>query len=338
MSKIRRFLLITVGLLIFIAYLVYSNPFKAFSEITDFKLSLFLIALFINHSGLFFFALSWYILLRALSIDVSAWRSIQVTFISLFLVWIIPIPVGTEILRAYLIRDEKENNLGKAIASVTVHKAYYNLAFGIMIGIGVFVVTILSGGNIPIRRELVYFVIIFAGISSIVFAAILHNPALKYIFNLLPDWIFDKIFKDLEMDEYGYPLIISEIGDAVTRLARYPYHNLLSFMLLAFKWSTGSIVAYLIALAFGNPINFWLIVLIYAVVEFIQQINFIIPGGLGVIDAGLTGAFILIGVPLSLVSAISLLTRLVTYWLELVLCAGVTFQYGYKKTMLDYLE
>ena len=81
-----------------------------------------------------------------------------------------------------------------------------------------------------------------------------------------------------------------------------------------------------------------MVVLIYAVIEFIQQLNILIPSGLGVVDAGLTGAFILIGVPMETASAISLLTRLATYWFELVLCGLVSFQFGYREALRDYIE
>ena len=74
------------------------------------------------------------------------------------------------------------------------------------------------------------------------------------------------------------------------------------------------------------------------VIEFIQQLNILIPSGLGVVDAGLTGAFVIVGVPLSLASAISLLTRLATYWFELVLCAVVSFRYGYRESLKEYIE
>ena len=76
----------------------------------------------------------------------------------------------------------------------------------------------------------------------------------------------------------------------------------------------------------------------YAVIEFIQQLNILIPGGLGVIDASLTGAFVILGMPLSVASAISLLTRLATYWFELLLCGAVTFMFGYGETLKEYLE
>ncbi len=100
----------------------------------------------------------------------------------------------------------------------------------------------------------------------------------------------------------------------------------------------GKVTTYIIAVSLGWRIDFWVVVLIYALIEFIQQLNVFIPGGLGIIDASLTGAFVVLGVPLSMASAISLLTRLATYWLELCLAAAVTFLYGYQEALGEYLD
>jgi uncharacterized protein (TIRG00374 family) len=73
------------------------------------------------------------------------------------------------------------------------------------------------------------------------------------------------------------------------------------------------------------------------VIEFIQQLNVLIPSGLGVVDAGLTGAFMLVGAPIESASAISFLTRLATYWFELVLCGIISFQFGFREALKNYL-
>jgi uncharacterized protein (TIRG00374 family) len=92
--------------------------------------------------------------------------------------------------------------------------------------------------------------------------------------------------------------------------------NLLSIILIGFHWSTGAITAYMVSISLNEPINFWVVVLVYSVIEFIQQLNFIIPSGIGIVDAGLAGALVVVGVPLQVAGAISLLTRLATYWFE----------------------
>ena len=336
-SKKRRGLLFTsVGLIIFLVYLAYSNPFSVLMEVGRFDPWIFAMAVLVNYVGLFFFSASWYLLLRALGVGIGVWESVQSMFISLFVVWLVPIPMGTEIIRAYLVKDEENSDMGKAIASVVVHKAYYNIAFGLLITLGALMVTVFRGGPIPVRPELVFFVIVFAVVSSVIYGLFLNPNLLMTVYRRSPSWVRRNVFDrmvDSRMRERGFPAVIEEIDSAVRSLMAQPLNNFASILMVAFHWSTGSLTAYMVALSLGTPIDFWVIVLIYALIEFIQQLNVFIPGGLGIIDASLTGAFVLLGVPLSLASAISLLTRLATYWFEVILCALVSFRYGYKESV-----
>jgi len=340
LRKRRGLLLTSIGVVIFAAYLAWSNPFKVLLEVGRFDLIAFTLAVLVNYVGLLCFASSWFLLLRVLGIDIGFWRAVQAMFISLFVVWMIPIPVGTEIIRAYLVKDEKGADMGKAISSVVVHKAYYNIAFGVLIGAAVIMVTVFRGGAIPVRPELVWFVILFAAVSSVIYGMILSPDLLRRLYGVSPPWakrnLFDRLY-DPSQGGGGFPAVIGEIEASVNSLMGKPVHNVLSIFMVAFHWSTGALTAYLVSLSLGQPIDFWVVVLIYAVIEFIQQLNILIPGGLGIIDASLTGAFVFMGIPLNVASAISLMTRMATYWLELVLCAAVSFLFGYKESLKEYL-
>ena len=155
-----------------------------------------------------------------------------------------------------------------------------------------------------------------------------------------PMWLKTRMQKMIYSTNFGFNSFndfVYQIEDSLKTLRKKPLENVLSLLLVGFHWSTGAITAYMVAISLNEPINFWVIVLIYAVIEFIQQLNFIIPGGLGVVDAGLAGALVVVGVPLEVAGAISLLTRLATYWFELVLCGFVSFQFGYRETLRKYL-
>ena len=300
----------------------------------------FSLALAINYAGMFFFAASWYILLRVLGVGVGLWEAVRAMFASLFVVWLIPIPVGTEIVRVYLVRDEENSGMGKAIASVVVHKAYYNISFGLLIALASLMVTAFWQGPKPVSPGFVALVILFALGSSVIYGLFLRPATLMAVYGRSPGWVRRNLFDrlgDTTRDEGGFLSMVREIEAAVGTLRGKPLWNLLSILMVAFHWITGSLTAYIVALSLGWRIDFWVIVLVYALIEFIQQLNVFIPGGLGIIDASLTSAFFVLGVPLSTASAISLLTRLATYWLELVLAAAVTFIFGYQEALGEYL-
>ena len=328
-----------IGLLLFALYLLWTNPFRVLLEAGRLNLPLFLLSILINDAGLLLFALSWHLLLRGMGVRVSALKSVLTTFISLFVVWLMPIPIGSELIRAYLMRNEEGSDLGKAAASVMIHKAMYNLSFGLLITLAA-VIEAWRGVNLPIEKGLLLFVVFFGVSTSIIFSLLLTPSLLRGIYRRLPNWLRVRVergLNDPRIGAGGFEALINGVEDALSTLRSKPLLNLSAFLMVAFQWSTGSITTWLVAMSLGCRIDFWIIVVLYAAVEFIQQLNIVIPGGLGIVDAGLTGSLYLLGLPLSLSSAISLLTRLVTYWLELLLCAVFSLYYGYRELLGEYL-
>ena len=111
LEKRRSFLLTSLGVVIFAVYLAYSNPFRVILEVGRLDVIVFILAVAINYLGLFFFAYSWYLLLKVLKVRISLWDGVRAMFVSLFIVWMIPIPVGTEIIRAYMVRDKENSDM-----------------------------------------------------------------------------------------------------------------------------------------------------------------------------------------------------------------------------------
>ncbi len=329
------------GVILFVIYLAYTNPFKVLTEVGRFDPWMFIAAVGVNYIGLVFLSSSWHILLRGLGFKSSLWESIQISFTGLFVVWVLPFPSGFEIIRAYLIKDKEGGNIGKAVSSVIISKVYYFLSFGIMISLGAISIHFINGGVIPIRPEFIWFTVIFALLNTAFFAVILAPNTLMGLYQKSPEWIkkrLEKYFYSSKFGLYSFEDFVWEVHNSLTRLRQKPLENLMSLVLVGFHWSTGAITAYMVSQSLNEPINFWVIVLIYAVIEFIQQLNFFIPSGLGIVDAGLAGALVAVGVSLGVASAISLLTRLATYWFELIICGIVAFQFGYREVLAEVLD
>lgn len=328
-----------IGAIFFFIYLIWADPFEILFEAGRFNLYVFLIAVLLNYIGLFFLALSWHIILKILGVGINVWRSLQITFVSMFVVWLFPVPSGVEIIRAYLVKDEANSNLGKAVSSVIVNKVYYFIAFCVLIVSGAFMVTFVQGDVIPVDERYVWFVVIYALMNTVLFGVVMKPKTLIGLHEKSPDWVRENLFYRIYGHQRGlggFKRFTDEVGKSLKDLRNSPGLNLVSLFLVAFHWSTGSVTAYMVAMSLGYRIDFWVIVLIYAVIEFIQQLNVVIPSGLGIVDAGLTGALVVVGVPLGASSAISLLTRLATYWFELVLCGIVSFHFGYREALKDF--
>lgn len=329
-----------IGVVFFVIYLIWANPFVVFAQVGVFNISIYAIAIIIDLIGLLLWSTSWYLILKAMRVKIDLWETTQLSFTSLFIGWLAPLPLMTEMVRAYLIKDRSTSNLGKGLSSVLVHRSYYNIAFGVVIG-GTALLTVASGREIPINTEVCLFLTAFALISVVVFSLMLNTRALRYIYGKSPAWVKSKVFdryRDPESGEEGFTSMIADIGEAVRDMRAEMGLNILAFAMLLFHWSAGAITAYLSAEALGVHLEVSTIVFAYAVVEFLQQMNFFIPSGIGLLDAGLAGALVLAGVPLSMAAAISLLTRLATYWLEVVVCVPFAFRFGYKEFLAKYFS
>ena len=321
-----------LGLVLFIAYLAYTNPFSVILEAGRLNPWLYALAVAVDMVGLLFLAGSWHVLLRAMGARLSLWRTAQVTLTGLFVVFLFPVPSGFEIVRAYLVKDEEGLDLGKAVSSVVVSKVYYFVAFSALVLAAAFVVTVLRGGVILIQPMLVWLVVAYAALNTLVLSVLLSPRLLSRLYDGSPVWVRRRLLDRLynpELGLGGFNGFLDEMSRAREALRRRPAASLLSVLMSGLHWGSGALTTYLVALSLGEPISIWVVILIYGVVEFIQQLNVVIPSGLGVVDAGLTGALSATGVPLGVAAAISLLTRLATYWLELVVCGLVSIHLGY---------
>lgn len=334
-----RLIFISVGLILFVLYLALSNPFSILLEVGRFRPEPFILAVAVNNLGLLLFAISWYIILRSMGADLDLWEAIRATFVSFFVIWLIPIPVGSEIIRAHLISKDGNPRLGRAVASLAVHKSMYNVSFGVLIASSA-IITFARKGGIPLNASLISFVVLYAVASSILFLALLSPRFLRWIHSHLPEGLLRLLpMGPKGPGEVGERIqrLIGEMEEAVNSIKSRILPNLVALIMVALHWSSGSIATYLVALSLGERLDMVEVFLVYAVIEFIQQLNIVIPGGIGIIDAGLTGALVLIGIPLQMASAISLLTRLVTYWLEVLLSSAFSFHYGYREALKGYL-
>ena len=58
-----------------------------------------------------------------------------------------------------------------------MHRAYYNIAFGLIIGGDHCLSTLVSGGQIPINPEVSWFLTVFAFVSVAIFSLTLNTSA-----------------------------------------------------------------------------------------------------------------------------------------------------------------
>jgi uncharacterized protein (TIRG00374 family) len=121
---IRSSLFLLIGVLIFVIYLVFfvniSEMIEKISQANLWVYALSFVAVLID---VFFFALAWRYLMRALSVKVSVKKTYAFMWISIFIDSIIPAEsISGEISRAYLMSREPNAETGKVVVSLVVHR------------------------------------------------------------------------------------------------------------------------------------------------------------------------------------------------------------------------
>lgn len=94
------------------------------------------------------------------------------------------------------------------------------------------------------------------------------------------------------------------------------------FALAAFIWFFYGFKLYIICMAFGIKLNFFLIGAI-TYVSYMAGMIPLLPGGIGSFEGAMISLFALAGVEASLAVSISFVFRLVTFWFEFVFCVFV---------------
>jgi uncharacterized membrane protein YbhN (UPF0104 family) len=67
-----------------------------------------------------------------------------------------------------------------------------------------------------------------------------------------------------------------------------------------------------------------------AIGKMIQMTPIAVPGMLGIYETAITASLSLFGVPVAVAASAALLSRIVTFWLDLPVTGIAAYHYGYK--------
>jgi len=326
-------ILILLGLVILAVSIYLTNPFQILFEVKHVNYYYLAIGVVISNLALIMYSASWHIILREFDVKIRLWETVQYTFVGLFVAWLLPIPLGLEATRAYLAMHKENSSVGKAIGSVVVHKSFYNISFGVIISMAVSIITLFYKFKITSINYLIWFMILFGIGSSVFFILFLNEGTLKWLYSRFPSRVkdfFSALIRYIGSEKEGVISVIEDIGGIIPILRVKMYLTALSFILVAIQWFGGPAVSLTVGLSLRKVFNIWQMVLVWAFAEFIQQLNFLIPGGIGVIDVGLTSGFKALGVPSAEAETIAILSRVITYWLELPVVTAITLLFSNK--------
>jgi uncharacterized protein (TIRG00374 family) len=91
-------------------------------------------------------------------------------------------------------------------------------------------------------------------------------------------------------------------------------------------WLLDLLIALLVFHALNTPVSFSAIVIVYSISVAIQTIPIGVPGEIGLLDVLMASLYTLLGIPIAVSAVATLLIRILTLWLRLLI-GGLTVQW-----------
>ena len=324
--RYRSLILIIIGNIAFILYLVF---FVGIGSLIDFlsRLNLYQYALFYSIAAaavvlaVFFDSLIWHSLLKPLSIKVKLRKLFLYNWIGNFVEMVVPCEtVCGEATRIYLSQKETASNAGIAAAPVVSSRIISTFVYtgGLIIGFA----SLLLTRSVPIYLGGL-FILIIVGTSSIVgaiFYLAFSDNAVQKLVNFLMRLvkIVTKNQAKLELQKEKITRSLASFGDSFRVYRQHPRYLVQPIIFAIIAWFF-SLVVYLMvfySLSFDG-ISLIDLTLIYCVQATVETITAGFP--VGAVEITTINLYSLYGVPLVIAGAATTLTRLLTFWFQIII-------------------
>jgi len=321
---------IAAGLFVFIIYLYFFVPFGEFygsiQKADPFFYSLAFASMLVSAA---FYSLAWQRLLYLLSVKSSFFKAFQIIWVSSFIDLLVPAEsISGDISRVYLMSKESGGDTGKVVASVIGHRV-----LGMTITLGGLVI---SSVYFALRYHPPVLVLEFVSViaASTLMAMIIifyfsrrreaTEKVVSWIIGLLARfsrgrWKFERLKESAEKMRKAF-------HDGIDTLAAQRSHLVLPASMAIIAWALDLLISVLVFQALKAQISFSAIAIVYSISIAIQTAPFGIPGEIGILDVVMTSLYSLLGVSIAVAAAATILTRILTLWLRLLI-GGITMQW-----------
>ncbi len=318
--------LMIIGLIAFILYLIFFADFAGFLNILS-KLNLTQYALFYSLAifavvlALFFDSLIWYYLLDALHVKMKFRRVMLYNWIGNFVEMVIPCEtVCGEATRIYLAQKEPQNSVGISSATVIGSRMISTFVYtgGLLIGFSALALTHTFPAYLT---TIVIFVLIgtAAVMGSIFFLAFKEGAADKFV-NLLTQ-VVKIVIKSptrLEREKENIQKTLYTFSETFQTYRKKPKLLIKPLIFSILAWLTNLLVYLMVFYSLNfSQINLLDLATIYCIAATVETLTAGFP--VGAVEITLINLFSLYGVPLAVAAAATTLTRLITFWCQVLI-------------------
>ena len=282
----------------------------------------YVLAAILSLVEIFFFSLSWRVLVNFLLIKLSVVRSYLFVWYGNFVDILVPAEsVSGEALRVYLVTKEQGNEtIGRVVASLVTHR---------LLGMSMNVAVLILGMGLLFTETqinpLIFNLILFLtfGITLtlvlIMFFSFKEEWSLKVI-----DWLV-RAGKFLSRGRWHRQLtkikeeafnIARSFHDSMKEFKHNPKALAFSLLYLAITWFLSLSIPYLVFMSLRFPVSWSIILITSTIVLAVKSIPLGVPFEVGLPEITMTTFYTSMGVPAGISATATILTRLITLWLR----------------------
>ncbi len=317
-----------LGLVAFLVYIIFSGSiFQIASVLEKTNLLLFsLTFLFVLVSSLFY-SLSWRSIMGQLKVSVSIWRAFVFNWAGLLFEITVPSGLAGDLTRAYFTSQYLEKDSGKILASVISQRVLVGVMTAITLTTGLALLSYNYGFMSNVSRYILFTV---GGIIVLLFVIIFLSNRPKLTHKIMVD-VSSLIFyfrkgnfnrtqfensseKILNAYHYGFRVLGSNSKAWIRPVGFY-----------IASWIMEILIFFWVFFVVGFPVSAEKILISYSILALVQGLGSIFEGSA---EAAMSATYVLLGIPVDVSIATTVLARLSTFWFKLLFAYGIFYLLG----------
>ncbi len=314
-------LFLLFGLTIFVIYLYFfvgmAELVAAAGKTDPVYYSLAVSALLL---GTAFYSLAWQHILGLLHIKSAFRKTFAFIWVGSFVDLVIPAEsFSGELSKIYLMSKNSGEDMGKVAASVVSHRilAMTTMLFGIITGS-----TFLFFGYET--SQLVFNLMLFVAVSTIVALFLMYYLSLKPRVTMKIAALIVRFLSFVSRGRWELTRFKLELEEALTTfhqgmriLTKRPKNLVAPLLFSAVAFLFDLSIFFLVLFSLGFAVSLSVVLIVYTIVGAIQAIPLGIPGEVGMTDVAMVSLYSLLGIPVGISGAATVLTRVLTVWLRI---------------------
>ena len=313
-----------LGILVFVVYLYFfvgiSELFAILGSVNLFYYCIAAAFLFLT---MFFNSLAWHYFLCPLSVKVPLRKTFLFTWIGTFVDLLVPAEsISGDATKLYLMTKESGESAGKVVASVVSNRI---VTMMITLGSLIFSSAVLYTINYALPSSVLNLVLLII-VGTVVtlfflFLCILKERLTTKVIDIAIRFLVFITRGSWELDSLRTKAskALTAFHGSIQLLFKNPKHLVLPVVFAIISWLFSIFISYFIFISLGQKADFVLITIVYSVSVNVQSIPLGIPAEVGVVEIVMTSLYGLLGVEAGFAAAITVLIRLLTVWLRIII-------------------